>query len=121
MNTHHFAAALVFLSIPATVTPLEAQRLAPVLQGFSAPTFPSPRADSIRRSPTYWQEGALVGGLSTGLLFAYVANGFCNDSDSNPSGRGCLLPTVGGLVMGAIPGIVVGAIIGSGFHKHPRR
>ena len=73
----------------------------------------------MRRSPTYWREGALAGGLSTGLLFAYVANGFCNDSDSNPSGHGCLLPTVEGLLFGAIPGVVLGAIIGGGFHKRP--
>jgi len=71
----------------------------------------------MKRSPTYWREGALIGGLSTGLLLASVANGFCNDSDSNTSGRGCLLPTFEGLVIGAIPGVVIGAIIGSGFHR----
>jgi len=71
----------------------------------------------MKHSPTYWREGALIGGLSTGLLLASVANGFCNDSDSNTSGRGCLLPTLEGLVIGAIPGVVIGAIIGSGFHR----
>ena len=60
---------------------------------------------------TYWMEGAIVGGVGTGLFFAAAADGLCESNCSAVS-------VVGSFVLGSLPGIVVGGLVGSLFPKH---
>lgn len=99
---------------------LDGQRLGPaVLRSSTSSSALTSRTLARPAAPTHWLEGALIGGIATGVLGAYVAHGFCGDPDSNTAGRGCFLPTIEGLVIGAIPGVVIGGIIGGLIAKTP--
>jgi hypothetical protein len=67
---------------------------------------------TIRR--TYWQEGAIAGGVIVGLLGAAFIGGMCSYSETSQNCNGA---TIGGLVMGAAVGGSVGALLGGQFHK----
>jgi hypothetical protein len=71
--------------------------------------------DSVRRDirPTRWKEGALIGGLVTGLGLAPVMDGLCGSSDTGDCG-GAL---TGGFLAGGLLGGLVGALIGGQFPK----
>jgi len=71
--------------------------------------------DSVRRHirPTHWKEGALVGGIVTGLGVALLINGLC----SSDSGGNCGNAVVVGLMGGGAVGGIVGALIGGQFPK----
>jgi hypothetical protein len=72
--------------------------------------------DSARREirPTHWKEGAFIGGLATGLGFAYLADGFCRSSDAIDDCGGAL---PAGFLLGGVLGGFVGALIGGQFPK----
>lgn len=76
-----------------------------------------PALDSVPRKirPTHWKEGALIGGLSLGLGFAFLADGLCRSSDSGRCGGA----TTGGFVLGGVIGGVIGALVGGQFPKEP--
>jgi hypothetical protein len=111
------------LTIVATLLSarLDAQRLAPaVLTSSTNLHRPPPPSTVLPKGPDHRWEGAAIGGIVTGLLFAYIAVGFCSDPDSNTSGGGCVLPAVEGLVIGAVPGVVIGGLVGSLVPKAPK-
>lgn len=70
--------------------------------------------DSVRSDirPTHWRTGALIGGLTTGLGLALLANAWCN-ADS-PCGEGAV-PFV--FLAGGAVGGLIGALIGGQFPK----
>jgi hypothetical protein len=74
--------------------------------------------DSVPRDirPTYWKEGALVGGISLGLGFALLWDSFCRSSDS---GGSCGGATTAGFLVGGVLGGLIGALIGGQFPKDP--
>jgi hypothetical protein len=69
--------------------------------------------DSVRREirPTHWKEGALIGGVVTGLGLAVWLNGWCHDSDD------CRGVVPASLVAGGLVGGLVGALVGAQFPK----
>ena len=74
--------------------------------------------DSVVRDirPTYWKEGALVGGLLGAVGGALLGGGFCRMSDD--VGKDCTASTVvgavGGAVLLAIPGALIGGQVSKG-------
>jgi hypothetical protein len=70
--------------------------------------------DSVRREsrPTHWKQGALIGGVVTGLWFATWVDGVCRDSETDCGGAIPLALLGGGLVGG-----LIGALIGGQFPK----
>jgi hypothetical protein len=72
--------------------------------------------DSVRREipPTYWKEGALIGGVVTGLGLALLIDGFGRSSDAADDCGGAL---AGGFLSGGVMGGVIGALIGGQFPK----
>jgi hypothetical protein len=70
--------------------------------------------------PTYWKEGGLVGGVASGVFFAWLIHGLCTyyDESRNPN---CGLKLVGGAVFGGGLGFVLGALVGGQFPKGRQR
>jgi hypothetical protein len=66
--------------------------------------------------PTYWKEGGIVGALAAGAFLGWLADGFCNYSES---GGGCTGALVGGALGGGLIGFLTGALIGGQFPKQP--
>ena len=81
-------------------------------EGARAPLQQSVTLDSVPRqiSPTYWKEGALVGGVVTGLGLAVWVDAWCRGDD-------CGGPVTGGFVLGAVLGGLTGALVGGQFPK----
>ena len=75
-----------------------------------------PALDSLRREirPTHWKEGALVGGLVTGLSLGLLVDGLCRQYEGTGECAGAL---TGGFVVGAVIGGVTGALVGGQFPK----
>jgi hypothetical protein len=75
--------------------------------------------DSVERQirPTHWKEGALVGGIVSGLGLALLIDGLC----SSDSGGNCGSAVAGGLLGGGVLGGLVGALIGGQFPKAQER
>ena len=72
--------------------------------------------DSLRRQvrPTHWKEGALVGGVVTGLGLALLIDGFCRSSDTGcPAGTARQVFLLGG-VLGGLTGALIGGQIPKG-------
>lgn len=85
---------------------IDAQRLAPAVLASSPPaTASGPSGASLfpatSATSSYWLEGAVIGGLITGVLSQHVIWGH----------------GVTGLVIGVVPGVVLGAVIGASFPK----
>jgi hypothetical protein len=77
--------------------------------------------DSTKHPRTYWLEGALLGGISLGLLGAAVGGGFCADADS-PAGSGpCWDDVFLGLAAGIGTGASFGGLIGGLFKKPEKK
>jgi hypothetical protein len=74
--------------------------------------------DTIQRQirPTYWKEGALVGGVVGGVGGAFLGHGLCEMSDE--IGRNCTGSLFLGGVLGAALLAVPGTLIGGQFPKH---
>ena len=69
--------------------------------------------DSLNLAPTYWKEGALVGGVIVGAFGAYLYHGLCGmDGPDNCGGA-----LVGGAILGFLIGAIPGALIGGQFPK----
>lgn len=64
--------------------------------------------------PTYWQEGALVGGLIVGILGAGLGHGLCGYANSETN---CIPALITGGLIGATLGGTIGALIGGQFSK----
>jgi hypothetical protein len=79
------------------------------LAGLPADTTPR------RYPPTYWKEGALVGGTVSALLFGMFVAGLCANGDAG-SGS-CVGNTVFAVVMGGSIGGGIGALVGGLFPK----
>lgn len=69
--------------------------------------------------PTYWKEGGLVGGVVSGIFFAWLAHGLCTYYDES-SNRNCGLKLVAGAVFGGGLGFGLGALVGGQFPKDQR-
>jgi hypothetical protein len=82
--------------------------------GSRGPLRQSFAPDSVRREirPTHWKEGALIGGVVTGLGLVLWVNALCSDSGTDCGDAVPLALLGGGLVGG-----VVGALIGGQFPK----
>jgi hypothetical protein len=72
--------------------------------------------DSVRPQirPTHWKEGALVGGVVTGLGLALWVDAWCRGSESSDDCGGA---ATGGFVLGAVLGGLTGALVGGQFPK----
>jgi hypothetical protein len=77
---------------------------------------PSFTLDSVRRTirPTYWKEGALIGGVVTGAGLAFLVNGLCRSSDTSDDCGGAL---TAGFLVGGVLGGLAGALVGGQFPK----
>lgn len=78
----------------------------------SAPTEPAPV------HPTYWKEGALLGGIPLGLAGYFLASGLCEQDDTAGGGKNCGLAGLGGAVLGFFIGAIPGALIGGQIEKN---
>ena len=120
-------AFLIACCLSLSVSPLAAQQLsrladfrvlAGTLEHEIAARLPGAEADSVKKiKPTYWVEGALIGGATLGVLAGVVAGGFCADPDSNTTGGPCWDNVLLGTVFGFAVGGSVGALIGGQFNK----
>jgi hypothetical protein len=72
---------------------------------------------SAKSAPPIWKEGALVGGIVSGLGLALLIDGLC----SSDSGGNCGSAVAGGLLGGGVLGGLVGALIGGQFPKAQER
>ena len=84
--------------------------------GVRGPLEQSFTLDSVRGTirPTYWKEGALIGGVVTGLGLAFLADGLCSSSDTSDDCGGAL---TGGFLVGGVLGGLAGALVGGQFPK----
>jgi hypothetical protein len=126
VSTSAFSALLLVLAITSTSG---AQDAPPRIRGpqssqVRAAAFVGPlrqvfSVDTVERQirPTHWKEGAVVGGVTTGLGLALLIDGLC----SSDSGGNCASAVVLGLVGGGAVGGVVGALIGGQFPKREKR
>lgn len=74
----------------------------------------SATSDSTRIPPTYWREGALIGGLALGAVTALFAVELCGyDQVCHQP----VLSAVVGFALGGVVGGGVGALIGGQFPK----
>jgi len=73
-------------------------------------------SDTVPRNiqPTYWKEGALIGGVAGAVAGALLFAAFCESSDVAGS---CAGSTVGGVLVGALILGLPGALIGGQFPK----
>lgn len=75
--------------------------------------------DTARRiHPTYWKEGALIGGVAGGVGFGALASALCEMSES--ARPNCARSTVLGGLIGAALVAIPGALIGGLFSKHSK-
>jgi hypothetical protein len=76
--------------------------------------------DTIRTGirPTYWKEGALIGGLVGGLGLGLFAAELCRFSEQ-PS-NGCVGTTLLTALVGTVIVGIPGALIGGSFPKYPK-
>jgi hypothetical protein len=82
------------------------------------PSLASILADTVPRPhrPTYWLEGALVGGALAGIALARFAWSVCSDPDSGASGP-CWDNTLLGALVGVASGGTLGALAGGLIEK----
>lgn len=85
------------------------------------PALTSVTPDTVRTGirPTYWKEGAIVGGVAGGVSIGFLGYVACGLSEQ--PGRNCLGMTLLGGIFGAGLGAIPGALIGGAFPKGPRR
>ncbi|HKV73121.1 MAG TPA: hypothetical protein VJN95_01275 [Gemmatimonadales bacterium] len=121
------ALALIGLSIGSWR--LEAQRVgtppfaampstySPDVEVLRSPSGWAASRDSVptsARQGNHWKVGAVIGGVTTGLIGVAIATGPCESS--------CTGSTAGnvarGFLLGALPGLVIGGLVGSLFPKH---
>ena len=80
--------------------------------------LPAARPDSVIIHPTYWKEGALIGGVVGGILGGMTAAALCSISEEPGGGTACdLLPALGAVVVGAAIVAIPGALIGGQIEK----
>lgn len=77
---------------------------------------PPVATDSVKLAPTYWKEGAIVGGVIAGALGAVAMTGLC-EMDESASGCNVGLAAIGGAAIGFLIGAIPGALIGGQIHK----
>ncbi|MEP7226741.1 MAG: hypothetical protein ABI785_05230 [Gemmatimonadales bacterium] len=76
-------------------------------------------SDSVAKiRPTYWKEGAVVGGAVGAVGFGLMVGAICglSESETGCTGKALLGGLVGGVVM-AVPGALIGGL----FPKAPRK
>lgn len=78
---------------------------------------PETAADSTNVHPTYWKEGALLGGIPVGLAGYLLFRGLCDQDDTPGGGKNCGLAGLGGAVLGFFIGAIPGALIGGQIEK----
>ena len=85
--------------------------------GRSVPQFQVEVADTNTPSshPTYWKEGALIGGVVGAAVGVLVFHDLCSTSDD--ADKNCTLMSVGGALTGALVLGIPGALIGGAFPK----
>ena len=83
------------------------------------PNWISDPSDSVAKiRPTYWKEGAAVGGAVGAVGFGLLVGAVCglSESETGCTGKALLGGLVGGVVM-AVPGALIGGL----FPKAPRK
>jgi hypothetical protein len=105
------ASAQVSISGPA------ASVLFNAAQPIGSISWEAPR-DTVERQirPTYWKEGALIGGIVGGVGGALLGHGLCEMSEDFD--KNCIGSVLLGGVLGAALLAVPGALIGGQFPKH---
>ncbi len=108
--------------MPATpVRPTSSVMFVPRARGPLHSTWSSVSRDSVRTgiSPTYWKEGAIVGGVAGAVSLGLFGSLVCGLSEE--SGQDCVGTTLLGGLLGAGLGAIPGALVGGLFPKGPKR
>ena len=105
------------LGVLAVFTPAglvaQARPLRPSPSTLFAPPPTAVRTDSVTIHPTYWKEGAFIGGGLGAAFGAWLGFEFCH-YDRNEE---CTLSVLAGGVLFGLIGAVPGALIGGQFEK----
>ena len=109
--------ALLLVFGPRTGVAQRRQALGPSpSELFTPPSDPRPDSVTVHRS--YWKEGAVIGGVVGGVLGGLIVDALCDINEEPGGGTACgLLPTLGGVVIGAAIVAIPGALIGGQIPK----
>lgn len=121
------------LMAPIAPAAVSAQNPSPLVRGPAPSSLRDPRvvgpfrqawspdpSDSVPKiRPTYWKEGAIVGGVIGGVGLGLLAARFCAVAEETD--ESCTGATLVGGLLGAVILGVPGALIGGSFPKGERR
>lgn len=115
MNLRIGAVVLLLSGVGASSGAAQRPALFPRPSSLFVPA-PASGPDSVTIHPTYWKEGALIGGIPMAILGGIAGHGLCEWSDGTGNDD-CVMATLGTAVLSGLVGGIVGGLIGAQFHK----